>query len=266
MRIAQIIRTDEEIELMRIAGRKLAEVHEALREFLRPGITTKSIDELGERLILEKGGIPNFKNYGGFPASICVSVNDEIVHGIPSSDRILTEGDIVSLDAGLIWKGYHSDAARTWGVGEISPEARRLIEVTRDSFFAGMKYARAGYHLYDISGAVGDYAESFGYTAVRELTGHGIGTHLHEPPLVPNTRQKGFGLLLVPNMTIAVEPMLSAGAAEICQPADGITICTADGSLSAHYENTLLVRDGEPEILTFLPGEETGFAKTKADI
>ena len=250
MRIAQSVKTDEEIELMRIAGHKLARVHEALREFIRPGITTKSIDELGERLILEEGGIPNFKNYGGYPASICVSVNDEIVHGIPSDERILKEGDIVSLDAGLIWKGYHSDAARTWGVGNISAEAEKLIEVTRESFFEGMKYARAGCHLYDISRAVEAYAESFGFGVVRELTGHGIGTHLHEPPLVPNTAQKGRGLLLVPNMTIAVEPMINAGAAGILQSDDGWTVYTSDGSLSAHYENTVLIRDGEPELLT----------------
>ena len=252
MRIAQSVKTDEEIELMRIAGHKLARVHEALREFIRPGITTKSIDELGERLILEEGGIPNFKNYGGYPASICVSVNDEIVHGIPSDERILKEGDIVSLDAGLIWKGYHSDAARTWGVGNISAEAEKLIEVTRESFFEGMKYARAGCHLYDISRAVEAYAESFGFGVVRELTGHGIGTHLHEPPLVPNTAQKGRGLLLVPNMTIAVEPMINAGAAGVLQSDDGWTVYTSDGSLSAHYENTVLIRDGEPELLTCL--------------
>ena len=250
MRIAQNVKTDEEIELMRIAGHKLARVHEALREFIRPGISTKSIDELGERLILEEGGIPNFKNYGGYPASICVSVNDEIVHGIPSEERVLKDGDIVSLDAGLIWKGYHSDAARTWGVGNISPEAAQLIEVTRDSFFMGMKYARAGFHLYDISGAVEAYAESLGFGVVRDLTGHGIGTHLHEPPLVPNTAQKGRGLLLVPNMTIAVEPMINAGAAGVLQSDDGWTVRTADGSLSAHYENTVLIRDGEPELLT----------------
>lgn len=250
MRIAQSVKTDEEIELMRIAGHKLARVHEALREFIRPGITTKSIDELGERLILEEGGIPNFKNYGGYPASICVSVNDEIVHGIPSDERILKEGDIVSLDAGLIWKGYHSDAARTWGVGNISAEAEKLIEVTRESFFEGMKYARAGCHLYDISRAVEAYAESFGFGVVRELTGHGIGNHLHEPPLVPNTAQKGRGLLLVPNMTIAVEPMINAGAAGVLQSDDGWTVYTSDGSLSAHYENTVLIRDGEPELLT----------------
>ena len=250
MRIAQSVKTDEEIELMRIAGHKLARVHEALREFIRPGITTKSIDELGERLILEEGGIPNFKNYGGYPASICVSVNDEIVHGIPSDERILKEGDIVSLDAGLIWKGYHSDAARTWGVGNISAEAEKLIEVTRESFFEGMKYAQAGCHLYDISRAVEAYAESFGFGVVRELTGHGIGTHLHEPPLVPNTAQKGRGLLLVPNMTIAVEPMINAGAAGVLQSDDGWTVYTSDGSLSAHYENTVLIRDGEPELLT----------------
>ncbi len=266
MRIAQTVRCDDEIELMRIAGRKLALVHEALREYIRPGITTKSIDELGERLILEQGGVPNFKNYGGYPASICVSVNDEIVHGIPCEDRILAEGDIVSLDAGLIWKGYHADAAMTWGVGKISPEAAGLIRVTRESFFAGIRFARSGYHLHDIGRAVEEYALSHGYSVVRELTGHGIGTRLHEPPLVPNTRQKGYGWLLVPNMTIAVEPMLTSGSADILQSDDGFTVRTADGSLSAHYENTILVRDGEPELLTCIHAEESGSDIMTADI
>ena len=240
MRIAQSVKTDEEIELMRIAGHKLARVHEALRRFIRPGITTKSIDELGERLILEEGGIPNFKSYGGYPASICVSVNDEIVHGIPSEERVLKEGDIVNTMYDLI---IDRDADRR-GIPAV------VLKVGNTAFFEGMKYARAGYHLYDISGAVESYAESFGFGVVRELTGHGIGTHLHEPPLVPNTAQKGRGLLLVPNMTIAVEPMINAGAAGVLQSDDGWTVRTADGSLSAHYENTVLIRDGEPELLT----------------
>ena len=248
--MAITIKSHSEIEKMREAGKILADVHDRLGEIIEPGISTLDIDRKGEEMIRKAGCIPSFLNYEGYPASICVSVNDEVVHGIPNKKNILKEGDIVSLDAGVIYEGYHSDAARTWGVGNIDPCARALIEAARDSFFAGMRFARAGYHLYDISGAVEAYAESLGYGVVRELTGHGIGTHLHEPPLVPNTAQKGRGLLLVPNMTIAVEPMINAGSADIQQTADGWTIKAADGSLSAHYENTVLIRDGEPELLT----------------
>ncbi|MCI1721664.1 MAG: type I methionyl aminopeptidase [Lachnospiraceae bacterium] len=244
------IKTEHEIELMRESCRLLEEVHNALRDFVKPGISTKDIDRYGEQLIREKGGIPNFLNYNGYPASICVSVNDEVVHGIPSRKRILKEGDIVSLDAGLIWKGYHSDAARTWGVGKISPEAQQLIDVTRQSFFEGIKFARAGHHLHEISAAIGDYAESFGYGVVEDLVGHGIGTHLHEEPQIPNFRQKGRGLLLEPGMTLAIEPMIDIGTKDVKWSDDNWTVTTADGSLSAHYENTILITDGDPEILT----------------
>lgn len=244
------IKTEHEIELMRESCRKLEEVHNALRDFVKPGISTKDIDQYGEQLIRERGGVPNFLNYNGYPASICVSVNDEVVHGIPSKKRILKEGDIVSLDAGLIWKGYHSDAARTWAVGKISPEAQKLIEVTRQSFFEGIRFARAGHHLHEISAAIGDYAESFGYGVVEDLVGHGIGTHLHEEPQIPNFRQKGRGLLLEPGMTLAIEPMIDIGTKDVKWSDDNWTVTTADGSLSAHYENTILVTDGDPEILT----------------
>ena len=179
------IKSDREIKLMREAGRILAQVHEELGKSIEPGMSTLDIDRIGERLIRSFGCIPSFKNYNGYPASICVSVNDEVVHGIPNKHHILREGDIVSLDAGVIWNGYHSDAARTYGVGEISPEAARLIEVTRQSFFEGIKFAKAGNHLNDISAAVQAYAESFGYGVVRDLVGHGIGTHLHEYPGSP---------------------------------------------------------------------------------
>ena len=185
---------------MRHAGHLLAEVHNALRDFIKPGISTLDIDRYGERLIRERGGVPNFLHYNGYPASICVSVNDEVVHGIPSKRRILKEGDIVSLDAGLIWKGYHSDAARTWGVGRVSAEAQKLMDVTKESFFRGIACASAHHHLHEISAAIGDYAESFGYGVVEDLVGHGIGTHLHEDPQVPNFRQKGRGLLLCKGM------------------------------------------------------------------
>ena len=173
-----------------------------------------------------------------------------MVHGIPHKDHIIQEGDIVSLDAGLIYKGYHSDAARTHLVGECSPEAKKLVEVTKQSFFEGIKFAKAGHHLFEISAAIGDYAESFGYGVVRDLVGHGIGTHLHEDPQIPNFRQRGRGLKLMPSMTLAIEPMINAGTREVAWMDDDWTVVTMDGSLSAHYENTILITDGEPEILS----------------
>lgn len=246
------IKSAREIELMREAGRLLAEVHEELAAFVKPGISTKDIDKYGEELIRDRGCIPNFLNYNGYPASICVSVNDEVVHGIPSKHRILQEGDIVSLDAGLIYKGYHSDAARTHGVGQISESAQKLIDVTRQSFFEGIKFAKAGNRLHDISGAIGSYAESFGYGVVRDLVGHGIGTALHEDPQIPNFKQLRRGIKLLPGMTLAIEPMINAGTWKVCWMDDEWTVVTEDGALSAHYENTVLITDGEPEILTLL--------------
>ena len=244
------IKTAREIELMREAGRLLEKVHNELAEFIRPGISTLDIDRYGEKLIRSLGCTPNFLNYNGYPASICVSVNDEVVHGIPKKNRILQEGDIVSLDAGLIYKGYHSDAARTHAVGEISPEARQLIDVTRQSFFEGIKYAKAGNHLHDISAAIGNYAQQFGYGVVRDLVGHGIGTHLHEDPQIPNFPHKRRGVRLIPGMTLAIEPMINQGRADVEWLDDDWTVVTQDGSLSAHYENTVLITEGEPEILT----------------
>ncbi len=244
------IKSAREIELMREAGRLLAEVHDELAAFVKPGISTKDIDKLGEKLIRDRGCIPNFLNYNGYPASICVSVNDEVVHGIPNKHRILQDGDIVSLDAGLIYKGYHSDAARTHAVGTISKEAQQLIDVTRQSFFEGIKYAKAGNRLHDISNAIAAYAESFGYGVVRDLVGHGIGTALHEDPQIPNFKQLRRGMKLMPGMTLAIEPMINAGTWEVCWLDDDWTVVSEDGSLSAHYENTVLITDGEPEILT----------------
>ena len=244
------IKSAREVELMREAGRLLAEVHDELAAFVKPGISTKDIDKLGEKLIRDRGCIPNFLNYNGYPASICVSVNDEVVHGIPNKHRILQDGDIVSLDAGLIYKGYHSDAARTHAVGTISKEAQQLIDVTRQSFFEGIKYAKAGNRLHDISNAIAAYAESFGYGVVRDLVGHGIGTALHEDPQIPNFKQLRRGMKLMPGMTLAIEPMINAGTWEVCWLDDDWTVVSEDGSLSAHYENTVLITDGEPEILT----------------
>ncbi len=244
------IKSAREIELMRQAGKILASVHEELGKAIKPGMTTMDIDRLGEKLIRSHGCIPSFKNYNGYPASICVSVNDEVVHGIPSKHRIIQEGDIVSLDAGVIWKGYHSDAARTHAVGQITPEAGKLIQITRESFFEGIKFAKAGNHLNDISSAIQAYAESFGYGVVRDLVGHGIGQHLHEDPEVPNFAQNRKGIRLVPGMTLAIEPMINAGRPDVVWMDDDWTVVTDDGSLSAHYENTILITEGEPEILS----------------
>lgn len=244
------IKTAREIDLMRESGRLLEKVHDELAKAIRPGISTWEIDQLGEKLIRDLGCTPNFLHYNGYPASICVSVNDEVVHGIPSRKRILKEGDIVSLDAGLIYKGYHSDAARTHAVGQVSPEVEKLMEVTRQSFFEGIKHAKAGCHLYEISAAIGAYAESFGYGVVRDLVGHGIGTSLHEDPQIPNFAQKRRGIRLMPGMTLAIEPMINMGRPEVCWLDDDWTVVTEDGSVSAHYENTVLITDGEPEILT----------------
>ncbi len=246
------IKSEREIAYMREAGRILAMVHRELGDALRPGMTTMDVDRLGEKIIRGYGCIPSFKNYQGYPASICVSVNDEVVHGIPSKHRHLEEGDIVSLDAGVIYKGYHADAARTHGVGRISAEAQKLIDVTRQSFFEGIRFAKAGNHLNDISSAIQAYAESFGFGVVRDLVGHGIGSHLHEDPEVPNFSRKRRGILLRPGMTLAVEPMINAGTWEVVWMDDEWTVVTRDGSLSAHYENTILITEGEPEILSLL--------------
>ena len=247
-----IIKTDDQIELMRQSGHLLAKVHEELHQMIHPGMATMEIDTIGEKLIRQMGGIPNFKNYEGYPASICVSVNDEVVHGIPHPDHILQEGDIVSLDAGLIYKGWHSDAARTWGVGQISEQAQKLIDVTQQSFFEGIQMARAGNRLFDISKAIDAYVSPYGYGIVRELTGHGIGQHLHEDPMIPNYKQIRRGIRLEKGMALAIEPMINAGSREVAWMDDDWTVVTYDGSISAHYENTIVITDGEPEILTLL--------------
>lgn len=249
------IKSAREIELMREAGRLLAEVHEELAAFIKPGISTKDIDRLGEKLIRDRGCIPNFLNYNGYPASICVSVNDEVVHGIPSASRIIKDGDIVSLDAGVIYKGYHSDAARTYGVGEITKEASDLIRVTRECFFEGMKYAKEGNHLFDISAAIGRYAEKHGYGVVRDLCGHGIGTALHESPEIPNYEMNRRGVKLKAGMTLAIEPMINIGTWEVDWLDDDWTVVTKDHSLSAHYENTVLITENEPKLLTLSKSE-----------
>lgn len=244
------IKSQREIELMRHAGKLLGQTLKQLEEAVRPGMSTWELNQIGEEIIRGYGCIPSFLNYNGYPASICISLNDEVVHGIPRKDFIIQEGDIVSMDAGLIYQGYHADAARTVGVGEITENARKLIEVTRQSFFEGIRQAKQGNHLYDISGAIGDYAESFGYGVVRDLVGHGIGKNLHEDPQIPNFRQRRRGLKLQAGMTLAIEPMINEGSPDVCWADDDWTVMTEDCSLSAHHENTVLITDGEPEILT----------------
>lgn len=250
------VKSAEEIALMRRAGEILAAVHQQLAKEIRPGMSTLDIDRLGEEMIRSYGCIPSFKNYCGYPASICVSVNEEVVHGIPTDRRIIKEGDIVSLDAGVIYKNYHSDAARTIPVGTVSREAELLIERTRKSFFEGMKMATAGKHLHDISAAIGGYAESFGYGVVKDLCGHGIGSSLHEEPEIPNYKQWNRGPKLKVGMTLAVEPMINIGTEDVYWMDDEWTVVTADHSLSAHYENTILITDGKPEILTLTEEEK----------
>lgn len=248
--MAITIKSEREIELMTQAGRILEIVHEEMEKALKPGMTTLDIDAIGEEVIRSYGCEPSFLNYNGYPASICVSVNEEVVHGIPSRNRIIQEGDIVSLDAGLIYKGYHSDAARTHAVGEISEEAKKLIEVTRQSFFEGIKYAKEGNYLFEISGAIGRYAAGFGYGVVRELCGHGIGTHRHEDPEIPNFPMMRRGPKLKAGMTLAIEPMINLGTEKVRWLDDDWTVVTRDGKLSAHYENTVLITKGEPILLT----------------
>ncbi|MBC5738574.1 MULTISPECIES: type I methionyl aminopeptidase [Oscillospiraceae] len=248
------LKSPREVEHMRRAGRITAQARELAGKLVRPGVTTLEIDTAVRKFIEGQGARPSFLNYNGFPGSACISVNDEIIHGIPGH-RKLREGDIVSIDVGAFIDGFHGDCAGTFPCGEVSPEAERLIAVTQQSFWEGMKFARPGCRVSDISHAVQQYVEANGCTVVREYVGHGVGAKLHEPPEVPNYGSAGHGVRLQPGMTIAVEPMVNAGRAEIRLMKDGWTVKTADGSLSAHYENSILITDGEvPEILTRLDG------------
>lgn len=244
-----ILKSSHEIDLMRRAGKITAAARALAGEMVRPGVTTQSINDEVERFIRKQGAVPSFLHYNGFPASVCISVNDEIIHGIPGK-RALHEGDIVSIDVGAYIGGFHGDCAATFPCGRVSPEAQRLIDVTRQSFFEGIRYARQGQRLQDISTAVQAYAEGNGFSIVREYVGHGVGSKMHEPPEIPNYGRPGHGPRLLRGMTLAVEPMVNAGAASIVQMDDGWTVRTADGKMAAHYENTILITDGEPEILT----------------
>jgi methionyl aminopeptidase len=249
------IKSAREIDLMRAGGKILAKVHEELAKAVKEGTATWEIDRLGEEMILSFGCIPSFKNYNGYPASVCISVNDEVVHGIPNKKRLLREGDIVSLDIGVRYKGYHTDAARTYGVGEISQDATLLIERTRQCFYEGIQFAKSGGRLHDISNSIAAYAEKFGYGVVRDLVGHGVGTQLHEDPQIPNYHQSNRGMKLRPGMTLAIEPMINEGRSDVEWLEDNWTVVTQDGSLSAHYENTVLITPSGAEILTLTESE-----------
>ena len=243
------LKSPHEIDSMRRAGKITAAARALAGEMVKPGVTTQEIDRAVERFIRSQGAVPSFLHDNGFPASVCISINDEVIHGIPGK-RVLKEGDIVSVDVGAYMEGFHGDCAATFPCGKISPEAQRLIDVTRQSFFAGIRLAREGQRVQDISAAVQAYVEENGFSVVREYVGHGVGAKMHEAPEVPNFGRPGHGARLLRGMTLAVEPMVNAGAAAITQLSDGWTVKTADGRWSAHYENTILITDGEPEVLT----------------
>ncbi|MBQ6475104.1 MAG: type I methionyl aminopeptidase [Clostridia bacterium] len=245
------IKNREQIEKMRKAGKLTAEAIEAVHKAIHPGVTTKELDAIAEDYIRSRGGAPSFKGYGGFPGSICASVNEEVVHGIPS-DRKLQEGDIIGIDCGVLLDGWQGDSAATFAVGKISADAQNLIDITRQSFYEGLKMCHPGMRLGDIGHAVQSYAESHGCGVVRDLCGHGIGREMHEDPEVPNFGKPGHGLRLVKGLVIAVEPMINLGTWRVRTLNDGWTCVTADGSLSGHYEHTIAITDGEPELLTLL--------------
>ncbi|SCI48444.1 MULTISPECIES: type I methionyl aminopeptidase [unclassified Romboutsia] len=246
-----IIKSKKEIEFMKEAGKIVAETHELLKEAITPGISTLELDKIAEENIRKYNASPSFKGYGGFPASICASINNQVVHGIPGK-QIVKEGDIISIDIGAYYKGYHADAAKTHGVGIISEENRKLIEVTKESFYEGIKFAKLGYRLSDISHSIQAHVEKHGFSVVRDLVGHGVGTELHEDPQVPNYGPPGKGPRLKEGMVIAIEPMINAGHYHVKTLSDGWTIVTIDGKNSAHYEHTIAITEDEPLILTKL--------------
>lgn len=249
------IKTEKELEKMRVAGRLTAIARKAAADAVKPGVTTWEIDRIVRKTIEDAGAKPSFLGYGGFPGSACVSINDEVIHGIPSPKRIIHEGDIVKVDVGAYIGGMHGDCACTVPCGAVSEEALRLIAVTRQSFFEGIKFAREGFRISDISHAVQAYCEANGFSVVRDFVGHGVGENLHESPEVPNFGRPGHGIRLQRGMVLAIEPMVNVGAYSVRVLPDGWTVKTRDGKLSAHYENTIAITDGEPEILTAIDGE-----------
>ena len=245
-----IIKSDSEIDLMRESGKVTGYILKELENVIKPGLSTADVNHFVEKTIRDAGMIPTFLGYGGFPASACVSVNEEVVHGIPDKKRILREGDIVSVDVGSTYKGYVSDAARTYAVGEISEEARHLIDATRDSFFAGLEFCKVGCRLSDISHAIQASAEGEGFSVIRDYVGHGVGQQMHEDPQIPNFGRAGRGPRLAKGMVFAIEPMICEGTYNVRTLSNDWTVVTLDGKLSAHYENTVVITDGEPELLT----------------
>ena len=253
------IKSKKEIELMREACRVTALTHKAIEKAIKPGMTTLDIDRIAEQTMkkygaksAEKGYNPGIKGVPPYPASTCISVNDEVIHGVPSNKKIIKDGDIVSVDLVALKDGYNGDAARTYMVGNVSKDARRLVEVTKQAFYEGIKYAKKGNRIGDISHAIGEYVKSQGYSVVKEFEGHGIGRDMHEAPGIPNFGKAGRGIRLEPGMTLAIEPMVIQGKHNILELEDGWTIVTEDGSLAAHYENTILITEKEPEVLTIL--------------
>ena len=247
------IKNEHELSVMRQACKITAAARALAGEMVRPGITTKQIDKAVHDFIVAQGARPSFLNYGGFPASSCISVNSTVIHGIPG-DYVLKEGDIVSVDVGAYYKGFHGDCAATFPCGAVSTEAQKLIDVTKQSFFEGIRFATRGHRVSDISHAIQTYVESNGFSVVRTYVGHGVGQQLHEEPEVPNFGEAGHGPRLLPGMTLAIEPMVNVGTADVHVLKDRWTVLTNDGKLSAHYENTVLITDGEPEILTVTEG------------
>ena len=253
------IKSKREIELMREAGRVTALTHKAIEDAIKPGMTTADIDRIAEETMkkygavsAEKGYDPGIRGVPPYPAATCISINDEVIHGVPSSKRVIKDGDIVSVDTVALKKGFNGDAARTFMIGNVSKEAKRLVDVTKQAFFEGIKYAKPGYRIGDVCHAIGEYVHSQGYSVVREFQGHGIGREMHEDPGIPNYGKAGKGIRLEPGMTLAIEPMVIQGKPNILELDDGWTIITEDGSLAAHYENTILITEKEPEILTIL--------------
>ena len=253
------IKSQKEIEKMKEACKLTALVYDEIEKYIKPGITTMDLDNFAEKIIREHGGIPAQKGYPSgekgvpaFPGPLCISINDEIIHGIPSKRTIIKDGDVVSVDLVVYKNGFHGDAARTYIVGKTSPEKQRLVDITKQAFFEGIKYAKKGNRLGDICHAIGEYVHSQGYSVVREFQGHGIGREMHEDPGIPNYGKAGRGIRLEPGMTLAIEPMVIQGKEDILELDDGWTIITEDGSLSAHYENTILITENDPEILTLL--------------
>lgn len=245
-----IIKSEQEIVTMRQSGKVTGRILLELEDFIRPGISTEDIDKFVSEIIRKSGMTASFLGYNGYPASVCASINSEVVHGIPSAKRILREGDIVSVDVGCTHKGYVTDAARTYAVGTISKEARKIMDAAKDSFFEGLKYCRLGCRLSDISHAIQTKAESEGFSVIRDLVGHGVGRNMHEEPQIPNYGSPGRGPRLAKGMVFAIEPMIAQGTYEIVTAADNWTLSMADGKLSAHYENTVVITEGEPELLT----------------